>query len=39
MKAVVREYSMQVTNGKATLEFKPIVGKALLSAIEILPAW
>ena len=39
MKAVVREYSMQVTAGKADLEFKPVIGKALLSAIEILPAW
>jgi beta-galactosidase len=39
MKAVVREYSMRVTTGKADLEFKPVIGKALLSAIEILPAW
>jgi beta-galactosidase len=38
MKAVVREYLIQVTNGKAELEFKPIVGKAVLSAIEIVPA-
>jgi len=35
-KAVVREYPMQVTNGRVLLEFKPIVGKAVLSAIEIL---
>ncbi len=39
MKAVVREYPMQVTIDKAELEFKPVVGKALLSAIEILPEW
>ena len=39
MKAVVREYSMQVANGEAELEFKPVIGKAVLSAIEILPAW
>jgi beta-galactosidase len=39
MKAVVREYPMQVKTDKAKLEFKPLVGKALLSAIEILPAW
>jgi beta-galactosidase len=39
MKAVVREYSMQVANGVAELEFKPVIGKAVLSAIEILPAW
>lgn len=36
MKAVVREYPMQVTSGRALLEFKPIVGNAVLSAIEIL---
>jgi hypothetical protein len=35
----VREYPMQVTIDKAELEFKPVVGKALLSAIEILPEW
>ena len=39
MKAVVREYPMQVANGEAELEFKPVIGKAVLSAIEILPAW
>jgi hypothetical protein len=39
MKAVVREYPMRVKTDKAKLEFKPLVGKALLSAIEILPAW
>jgi vacuolar-type H+-ATPase subunit B/Vma2 len=39
MKAVVREYPMQVTIDKAELEFKPVVVKALLSAIEILPEW
>ena len=39
MKAMVREYPMEVANGKAELEFKPVVGKAVLSAIEILPAW
>jgi beta-galactosidase len=38
MKAVVRDYPMQVANGKAELEFKPVIGKAVLSAIEILPA-
>lgn len=37
MKAVVREYPMRVTNGEAELEFKPVIGKAVLSAIEILP--
>ena len=39
MKALVREYPMQVANGEAELEFKPVIGKAVLSAIEILPAW
>jgi beta-galactosidase len=39
MKAVVRDYPLQVTTGKAELEFKPVVGKALLSAIEILREW
>ena len=39
MKALVREYPIQVDNGTAELEFKPAAGKAVLSAIEILPAW
>jgi beta-galactosidase len=39
MKAVVREYPVQVANSEAKLEFKPVIGKAVLSAIEILPAW
>ena len=39
MKAVMREYPMQVANGEAELEFKPVIGKAVLSAIEILPVW
>lgn len=39
MKAMVREYPMQVADGSAELEFKPVIGKAVLSAIEILPAW
>jgi beta-galactosidase len=38
IKAVIREYPIQVSNGKAELEFKPAVGKAVLSAIEIVPA-
>lgn len=39
MKAVVREYPMQVAGGKIELAFKPVIGKAVLSAIEILPSW
>jgi len=39
MKAVVRAYPMQVANSAAELEFKPVIGNAVLSAIEILPAW
>jgi beta-galactosidase len=39
MRAIVRDYPMQVANGEAELEFKPVIGKAVLSAIEILPAW
>jgi hypothetical protein len=38
MRAVMREYPMQVANGEAELEFKLVIGKAVLSAIEILPA-
>ena len=39
MKPLEREYSMQMANGEAQLEFRPVIGKVVLSAIEILPAW